>query len=76
MPVLRSEMEEQVLGKVSRDHLLWIGQCDSAQVSLSFSQRLQSHRASQNTATLANLDQILEQPRTTSSCQSQVTYCS
>ena len=36
MPVRRSEMEEQVLGKVSRDHLLWTGQCNSAQVSVCF----------------------------------------
>lgn len=49
LPVLRSEMEEQVLGEVSRDHLLWIGQCNSAQVSRCFIQRIQSHGAPQNT---------------------------
>lgn len=36
LSTLRSEMEEQVLGKVSGDHLFWTGQCCPAQVSHCF----------------------------------------
>lgn len=49
LPVLRSEVEVQVLGEVSRDHLLWIGQRNSAQVSICFIQQFQLHRAPRNT---------------------------
>lgn len=46
LSALRSEMEEQVLGEVGGDHLLWIGQCHAAQVSDRFIQQHQPHNES------------------------------